>query len=60
METGLGELVQLIVRPLTEKSAAVPLGPAQLLLFTGVRYERGEANEPDKPSASSGSKRRRG
>lgn len=60
METGLGKLVQLIVRPPAEKSAPVPLGPAQVLLFTGVRYERGGTPQPDKPSASSGSKRRRG
>ena len=35
---------------------------AEILIFTGVRYERqtGAGNTPDKPSASSGGKRKRG
>ena len=33
--------------------------PAEVLLFTGVRYERA-APEPGKPPATSGNKRKRG
>lgn len=57
----LGKLVEFDrrrrdIRPRTSKQA-----PAEILIFTGVRYERGEAKEPDKPtSASSRTKRKRG
>jgi len=33
---------------------------AQILIFTGVRYERETSNAPSKPPASSGAKRKRG
>jgi hypothetical protein len=57
----LGKLVEFDrrrreVRPRTTKQA-----PAEILIFTGVRYERNDAKEPDKPTtASARSKRKRG
>ncbi|MBN9305624.1 MULTISPECIES: hypothetical protein [unclassified Devosia] len=36
-----------------------PSASAEILIFTGVRYERQDATPP-KPSTSSGSKRKRG
>jgi hypothetical protein len=57
----LGKLVEFErrrreVRPRSPKQA-----PAEILIFTGVRYERNEAKEPDKPTtASARSKRKRG
>ena len=33
---------------------------AEILMFTGVRYERDSSNAPTKPTPSSGSKRKRG
>ncbi|MEO6394796.1 MAG: hypothetical protein ABIO40_02670 [Devosia sp.] len=33
---------------------------AEILMFTGVRYERDAPNLPTKPSASPGAKRKRG
>jgi hypothetical protein len=35
-------------------------GSAEILIFTGVRYERESSNAPTKPPASSGAKRKRG
>ena len=35
-------------------------GSAEILIFTGVRYERETTNAPTKPPASSGAKRKRG
>ena len=57
----LGKLVQFERR----RRDAKPRGPkpaeAQIVIFTGVRYERKEPAEPDKPSdASARSKRKRG
>jgi hypothetical protein len=57
----LGKLVQF------ERREARPKGPesdrpaqAEILIFTGVRYERDTQPMPPKPSASSGNKRKRG
>jgi hypothetical protein len=33
---------------------------AEILIFTGVRYERDSTTAPTKPTASSGTKRKRG
>jgi hypothetical protein len=58
-EAKLGKLVQLPKRGRAPKSSAPPTGPAEVVLFTGVRYERNDA--PTKPAgAASGGKRRRG
>lgn len=57
----MGKLVQFEGKA---KDRAQPKseGPtnAEILIFTGVRYERGGGATPPKPSASSGSKRKRG
>ena len=59
----VGKLVQFENR--AKPGNAIKQGssePAEILIFTGVRYERqtGAGNTPDKPSASSGGKRKRG
>jgi hypothetical protein len=58
---GMGKLVQFENRG-KAASAVKPdrAGQAEILIFTGVRYERQNGNSPDKPSASSGGKRKRG
>ena len=59
----MGKLVQFEQR---EKGSAAPrtgagLTEGQILIFTGVRYERDTGASPPKPPAtSSGSKRKRG
>jgi hypothetical protein len=59
----VGKLVQFEVRG-KAGTAARPAGntPAEVLIFTGVRYERQASADtnPTKPSASSGGKRKRG
>jgi hypothetical protein len=37
-----------------------PTAKAEILIFTGVRYERQTEASPTKPTASSGGKRKRG
>ena len=37
-----------------------PAAKAEILIFTGVRYERQTGSAPTKPTASSGGKRKRG
>ena len=37
-----------------------PATDAEILIFTGVRYERQTGTAPTKPTASSGGKRKRG
>jgi hypothetical protein len=56
----LGKLVQFEGRG-KERGAAKPepSASAEILIFTGVRYERQDTTPP-KPTASSGSKRKRG
>jgi hypothetical protein len=57
----LGKLVQLPKRGRT-KTRSQAAGTGEVLLFTGVRYERGGvAPLPNKPAGTaSGGKRRRG
>ena len=58
-EARLGKLVQLPKRGRTPKTRSQSAGPGEIVLFTGIRYEREGA--PDKPAgAASGGKRRRG
>ncbi len=58
-EARLGKLVQLPKRGRTPKSRSQSAGTGEVVLFTGVRYER--EGSPDKPvGAASGGKRRRG
>jgi hypothetical protein len=58
-EARLGKLVQLPKRGRASKSPVQSTGSGEVVLFTGVRYERNDA--PTKPAgAASGGKRRRG
>ena len=62
-EMAVGKLVQFDRRGRTGQAAKpAPTAQAEILIFTGVRYERetGTGSSPDKPSASSGGKRKRG
>jgi hypothetical protein len=57
----VGKLVQFESRPKAGNTAKPgSAAPAEILIFTGVRYERQTGDSPDKPSASSGGKRKRG
>jgi len=59
----VGKLVQFESRGKAGNSVRpAPTAQAEILIFTGVRYERqpGSGSSPDKPSASSGGKRKRG
>jgi hypothetical protein len=57
----VGKLVQFENRSKAGSTAKrVSTAQAEILIFTGVRYERQTGNSPDKPSASSGGKRKRG
>jgi hypothetical protein len=57
----VGKLVQFEQRG---KAGAAPRDArateAEILIFTGVRYERQASTKPTKPTASSGGKRKRG
>ena len=57
----LGKLVQFEKRRQAPRRApeAGKGGDAKIVLFTGVRYERG-TTLPDKPPAAAGPKRKRG
>jgi hypothetical protein len=59
----LGKLVQFDRRQRDLKPRTGRSNPAEILIFTGVRYERAETKEPDKPTATSSParpKRKRG
>jgi hypothetical protein len=57
----LGKLVQFEMRRFGSKLEAPKPGESQVVIFTGVRYERRiVAPEPGKPPASTGPKRKRG
>jgi len=57
----VGKLVQFEARP-KEPPGDRPAASsdAEILIFTGVRYERATDAAPTKPTASSGGKRKRG
>ena len=57
----MGKLVQFDNRG-KGRSTGKPDRPsnAEILIFTGVRYERETGATPTKPTASSGNKRKRG
>lgn len=60
-ERQLGKLVHFekrVVRPEAGKSPGST--NAEILIFTGVRYERDTPVTPTKPSSSPGTKRKRG
>jgi hypothetical protein len=55
----LGKLVTFEKRRVERKEPITKPAQAEIVLFTGIRYERG-SGEPGKPPASAGSKRKRG
>ncbi len=57
----MGKLVQFDRRG-KDRTTAKPDGStnAEILIFTGVRYERESGTTPPKPTASSGGKRKGG
>ena len=55
----LGKLVTFEKRRVERKDPTAKPAQAEIVLFTGIRYERGNG-EPGKPPASAGSKRKRG
>ena len=65
-EARLGKLVRLEFGARDGQRRGKAAGPAEILLFTGVRYERQEPAVPDRPlpganaPARSGGKRSRG
>ncbi|MGV3650045.1 MAG: hypothetical protein ACO1OK_01360 [Devosia sp.] len=57
----MGKLLSFVSRPQARKRPPLPgAQPGKLLLFTGIRYERPDAPQPDKPDHHSGPRRRRG
>jgi len=60
-EASLGKLVKFDQRQRAVKGSAVPVaGNAQILMFTGVRYERGTLVPPDTRLDPTRPKRKRG
>ena len=61
LEDSLGKLVKLDTRPKAVKGGAEKTpGNAQILIFTGVRYERGTSQPPNKRLDPTRPKRKRG
>jgi hypothetical protein len=61
LETIVGKLVQFERRGKGGTGARTDRATeAEILIFTGVRYERQTGATPTKPTASSGGKRKRG
>jgi hypothetical protein len=56
----LGKLVQFDRRGRQAKARGVQAGPGEVVLFTGVRYERDGTPLPSKPIGTARAKRRRG
>ena len=56
----MGKLVPFEKQAKSRDSKSDRPGGAEILIFTGVRYEREAPNVPTKPTASSGNKRKRG
>jgi len=57
----LGKLVQFAKRGRSAKPKLAGRETAEIVLFTGVRYQREDSPLPDKPvGAAPGAKRRRG
>jgi hypothetical protein len=59
----MGEIVDLAARRSRHQRTTAPRGPAQVVLFLGVRYERAsdtpELSSGDKPAPKNRRKRRR-
>ncbi len=58
-EVSLGKLVQFDKRP-RSKTAKTSPGDATIIIFTGVRYERGSTTLPDKGNTPAKPGRKRG
>jgi hypothetical protein len=56
----LGKLVQFERKGKARADRPARSTEAEILIFTGVRYERDSGAKPTKPTASSGAKRKRG
>ncbi|MHB1104232.1 MAG: hypothetical protein ACYC0C_15965 [Devosia sp.] len=56
----MGKLVQFDKRGRHPKARPINLGNAQIVLFTGVRYERDGTPVPGKPLGTTRPKRKRG
>lgn len=59
-ELELGKLVPFEKQAKPRDAKSDHVGGANILMFTGVRYEREAPTGPTKPTASSGTKRKRG
>ncbi|UYO01263.1 MAG: hypothetical protein KIT02_00050 [Devosia sp.] len=59
MEASLGKLLKLAGHRKPAKPGDRPSGDAQILIFTGVRYERGTSQPPDNRLDPSRRKRKR-
>lgn len=55
----MGKLVQFDKRERHPKARPISVGNAQIVLFTGVRYERDGTPVPGKPSGPTRVKRKR-
>lgn len=60
LEAGLGKLVKFDQRAKAAKAGATMPGNAQILIFTGVRYERGISQPPNTRLDPTRPKRKRG
>ena len=60
LEDSLGKLVKFDQRRKAATSGAKKSGGAQILIFTGVRYERGTSQPPNKRLDPTRPKRKRG
>lgn len=56
----MGKLVQFENRGRKRKAPRTEMGEAEIILFTGVRYERDSTTLPGKPPTSVRPKRKRG
>ncbi len=59
-EAGLGKLVHLDKRRRPARPRPDPATGGQVVMFTGVRYERGPGSEPDDGTSPVRPKRKRG
>jgi len=60
VEAGLGKLVKFDQWPKPAKTGPAQSGDAQILMFTGVRYERGTPPPPSKRLNATRKKQTRG
>ena len=56
----MGKLVPFEKQAKSRDAKSASVGGANILMFTGVRYERESPTVPTKPTPTSGTKRKRG